>query len=393
MASRRQLALVPAVLNYAPKVGPATSDYSAPVPATAWAAAGLAAAMLATMTAKPSSLTSAARADEVATEEATEAPVAASEKDLRAGHKIDKGVNREGDSEDYAVGLVEIPVSEVGSSASCIFCGIFDGHGGTSCAEYLATNLAENMTKSLIDKKKISSKNCALTLKPVIRAGFKKTEQDWTEQAKEDKDYAGSTACCALLYGPDQDEKLQLFVANLGDSRAIIGKSSGDALRLTKHHRLSVPAERARIKAATEERKKIGAPNSEIIDDGEQWRVCVRRSYGKVALPVSRAFGDFDFKPDLISAEPDVSSHAVDGDEDEVLIIASDGVFEVISDEDAVKIVLESLNQDEESLSEEERALDETPAVRASRKLIEAAKDNGSEDDRSAVVVHLKKCL
>merc|ERR1712176_628362 len=109
------------------------------------------------------------------------------------------------------------------------------------------------------------------------------------------------------------------------------------------------------------------------------WRCLLpqkRRINGIVGLAVSRGLGDKDFKgPDIVSAEPEITIHEVDWDTDEFVILASDGIWDVITDKMAVKLVREKLragqNQDQ-----------------ASEALVRRAVERGSPDDCTVLVVH-----
>merc|ERR1719199_2041219 len=107
------------------------------------------------------------------------------------------------------------------------------------------------------------------------------------------------------VFGPDENMRLRLFCANVGDSRAVLGRIDGTAVRLTEDHKPNLPAEKKRIQA------KGGA----VAEIAGCWRAMLpqTRKMGIVGLAVSRALGDFQFKnPDIVSAEPDIRIHEVD---------------------------------------------------------------------------------
>ncbi|PQP98311.1 putative protein phosphatase 2C 11 isoform X1 [Prunus yedoensis var. nudiflora] len=109
----------------------------------------------------------------------------------------------------------------------------------------------------------------------------------------------------------------------------------------------------------SDERQRIEEAGGFIIWAGT-WRV------GGV-LAVSRAFGDKVLKP-FVVAEPEIQEEEIDGVD--FIIIASDGLWNVISNKDAVALV-----QDIEDAEE------------ASRKLIQEAFARGSSDNITCVVV------
>eukprot|EP00438_Fugacium_kawagutii_P022326 Skav221797 [mRNA] locus=scaffold4067:203458:214393:- [translate_table: standard] len=90
-----------------------------------------------------------------------------------------------------------------------------------------------------------------------------------------------------------------------------------------------------RVKVAQE------AADGGVVEVQGVWR-CVlpqkKRLTSKIAgLAVSRSFGDKDFKggPDIVSAEPEITVHEVDWDADEFVILATDGIWDVLSDRDS----------------------------------------------------------
>jgi serine/threonine protein phosphatase PrpC len=135
---------------------------------------------------------------------------------------------------------------------------------------------------------------------------LKQTFKDVDEKGiKKIAGESGCTAVTALLR--IEDCRRVLYCAGVGDSRAMLCKG-GKAVRLTNDHRLSNTEEADRIKAA----------GGTIIGD----RVCGM-------LAVTRSLGDVDYKFDDIGhpviADPEQDERVLD-DEDEFVILASDGV-------------------------------------------------------------------
>ena len=100
-----------------------------------------------------------------------------------------------------------------------------------------------------------------------------------------------------------------LYVANAGDTRAVLCKN-GAAERLSKDHKATEPSEIQRVNEA----------GGAIID---------KRVAG--GLAVSRALGDHAYKTFGVTAEPYVVRYVL-RPFDKYLIIASDGVWDVITD-------------------------------------------------------------
>ncbi|KAG6466793.1 hypothetical protein ZIOFF_075397 [Zingiber officinale] len=91
--------------------------------------------------------------------------------------------------------------------------GIFDGHGGPRASEYLKEHLFNNLTKHPL---------LMVDTKVAISETFKRTDSDFLASESNTTRDDGSTASTAVLIGK------QLFVANVGDSRAVICKAGKD---------------------------------------------------------------------------------------------------------------------------------------------------------------------
>jgi len=124
---------------------------------------------------------------------------------------------------------------------------------------------------------------------------------------------SGSTAVVLLVL---QDT---IHVANVGDARAVLGRD-GAAERLTFDHKPGDEGEKARIEA-------LGG--SVVYLRG------VARLDGNLA--VARSFGDLAFAPRL-SVEPYTNTVAL-RPTDHVLVIACDGLWDVVTDQQAIDAV------------------------------------------------------
>merc|ERR1719199_1598530 len=143
-------------------------------------------------------------------------------------------------------------------------------------------------------------------------------------------DHVGCTAVMSLII-PDT-----IIVANAGDSRAVLSRS-GRAVALSKDHKPNLPKEAARI-------HKAGGFVSE--------RRCGTRSVHRVngKLAVSRSMGDLSFKKSvglsateqLVSCVPDVKTFRRQR-EDDFMVIACDGVWDVLTSQQVVDRVQKDL--------------------------------------------------
>ncbi|XP_038724863.1 probable protein phosphatase 2C 11 [Tripterygium wilfordii] len=229
----------------------------------------------------------------------------------------------------------ETRISEVDGQMVAFF-GVFDGHGGSRTAEYLKNNLFKNL---------INHPNFITNTKAAIDEVFRQTDADYLNFENGQQRNAGSTASTALLVGD------RLLVANVGDSR-VVACRAGSAVPLSIDHKPDRLDERQRIEEA----------GGFVIWAGT-WRV------GGV-LAVSRAFGDKLLKPYVV-AEPEIQEADI-GDVD-FIIIASDGLWNVLSNEDAVAAVQ-----------------DMRDAEAASRTLVREAFTRGSSDNITCIVVRFE---
>lgn len=181
--------------------------------------------------------------------------------------------------------------------------GVFDGHGGNLAAEYLKDNLFQNLMKQ---------PDFLTDTKLAISRTFLETDGDILETISSSFRDDGSTALAAVLIGK------RLYVANVGDSRAVASKA-GKAVPLSKDHKPN----------RKDERKRIEDAGGVVIWD-DTWRV------GGI-LAMSRAFGNRMLK-EYVIAEPDIQEEEVNIDL-EYLILATDGLWDVVRNEDAVALL------------------------------------------------------
>ncbi|KAL9330970.1 hypothetical protein ACSQ67_000580 [Phaseolus vulgaris] len=251
----------------------------------------------------------------------------------------------------------DIKTLKIGGQSICLF-GIFDGHGGSRAAEYLKEHLFDNLLKHpkfLTDAKLAilfdahPSHVCHFSL---CGETYKQTDANFLDSEKDTFRDDGSTASTAVLVDN------HLYVANVGDSRTIISKS-GKAIALSEDHKPN----------RSDERKRIENAGGVVMWAGT-WRV------GGV-LAMSRAFGNRMLKQ-FVVAEPEIQDQQID-EQIELLILASDGLWDVVQNDDAVSLA----------------RTEEEPEA-AARKLTEVAFSRGSADNITCIVVrfhHDKKDL
>ncbi|KRY37075.1 Protein phosphatase 1B [Trichinella spiralis] len=221
------------------------------------------------------------------------------------------------------------------------FFAVFDGHAGHRVARYAAANLLEVVlnTTELVELKRLLQDNGGREedvlnekeielVKQGLRSAFLQLDEQMRllPELSGDTEKSGSTVVCAMI-SPGH-----IFVANLGDSRALVC-CAGKVSFATEDHKPYLPKERCRI---------VNAGGSVMID----------RVNGSLA--VSRALGDYEYKnvdglnacEQLVSPEPDlyVIERTNDGDEQEqFLLLACDGVFDVMTNQELCDFILSRL--------------------------------------------------
>jgi len=261
----------------------------------------------------------------------------------------------------------------------CSYFAVFDGHAGDFVSNYISENLidtilelwlsskgsAEGMNK-VNSEKTVSDKDtdtlCQLAdsteldrFKANIKEGFLKIDSNMRNHPKflSGEERSGTTAVTAFIT-PET-----IIFANCGDSRGVLASNKNVRFGTYDH------------KPCNEEEKK------RIENAGGS--VMIRRVNGSLA--VSRALGDYDYKnvsglpptEQLVSAEPDLSVMERSSD-DEFLILACDGVWDVMTNEEVVSYIHSRL-----LLSEDLKKVCE--------ELLETCLAKGSRDNMSVILI------
>ncbi|XP_058182320.1 probable protein phosphatase 2C 25 [Rhododendron vialii] len=180
------------------------------------------------------------------------------------------------------------------------FFGIFDGHGGAKAAEFAAENLATN----ILDEVEVRDDE---EIVDAVKSGYLNTDSDFMKE-----DLRGGSCCVTALI-----RNGNLVVSNAGDCRAVMSRG-GTAEALTSDHRPSRKDEKHRIET-------LGG----YVDRCHGvWRVG--------SLAVSRGIGDRHLKQ-WVTAEPETKILTMESDL-EFLILASDGLWDKVSNQEAVDI-------------------------------------------------------
>ncbi|KAF8822350.1 protein phosphatase 2C domain-containing protein [Cardiosporidium cionae] len=207
---------------------------------------------------------------------------------------------------------------ESSKNSKTMYFAVYDGHNGEKAVEFVRENLGKNIYGAL-------SKN--VDIAQAIAMGFRSTDGQLRTDVLKDPDSfveeasqfsSGSTACICLII------ENVLYVANIGDSRCLLCRGGRNVL-ITNDHR----------SCNKEEILRVSQVNGHFDPDG----------YLGGVLGVSRAFGNFKSNGEKLpglSSVPEISEEDLRSD-DEFVILACDGIFDVMDCQEVTKHVRNSL--------------------------------------------------
>jgi len=224
------------------------------------------------------------------------------------------------------------------------FAAVFDGHGGAGVSSYLRDSLYELAMQALQRKQWEESDNDS-TLSPAspppstaslegasakasvsahvsaLRTAFSDAEKHVLEEPRWHSQ--GSTAVAVWVHEKSTADGAQrtLVSANVGDSRAVLSRQ-GEAIDLTRDHKPNEEREKARILRQGES----------IEWDG------LAKVHRVRTLSLSRAIGDAFAKP-IVSPEVDIKLFPIMEEKDEFVVLASDGLWDVMESDQVVHYV------------------------------------------------------
>lgn len=208
---------------------------------------------------------------------------------------------------------------------SAVLIGVFDGHGpaGHKLSSFVSHTLPKVITN--IEDFRENPVDAVIT-------GFQVTQNELFASYMEGKQgfegiYSGTTATLALL------AVNKLTIGHIGDCRAVLCQlDTGGmpvALCLTQDHNPNVVGERERIESAGGEIRALEGENSKRV---------FFQGRDVPGLAITRAFGDVLTSSLGVISTPDLYHRKIEPN-DEFLLICSDGVWEVVSAEDAVALI------------------------------------------------------
>ena len=254
----------------------------------------------------------------------------------------------------------------LGKRPNLSYFAIFDGHGGKDVASFLSINLhhflideINNINFGTNDEENISN------IIESIKSAFMKIDQNILSNENFTND-VGSTATLIFIYYNNLNENIlnnnndngnknverTLICANIGDSNGYLITKSNIS-QITKPHKCEDTSEVQRIKGT-----------GGIVFQG--------RIFGKLIL--TRTLGDKEMKKYGVIPVPDFYTKKIEKD-DLFVIIASDGIWDVINEEEIYKM------GNEKELSSEI----------FSKKIMDLAKERDTRDNSSCIVIKLNK--
>ena len=217
------------------------------------------------------------------------------------------------------------------------FFGIFDGHSGSDAAIYLKNNLAKifqnqlNQTNNDINKSLIQS--------------FSKIDNEIIAKYNE----SGSTCTVIFIYKDQNLNKKIFYCANVGDSKCYL-ITTKNIKQISIDHNCNDKNEVERI-------KKSGG----IVFNG--------RVFGTLIL--TRSIGDKELKKYGVINEPSIYKKEIEN-EDKYLILASDGVWDVVNEDDIFNLSKNNFESEE-----------------FCKNIIQMSKDGDTRDNVSCIVIKL----
>ena len=256
--------------------------------------------------------------------------------------------------------------------------GVFDGHGGIGCVQYVCGIINPQTgrpffedTKDLVQILKETDefkqyvregkKNINLLEKAMTNTFIQIDKQMKDYLEKPDNHFKGYTfgGCtgCVVIVTPDY-----IMCANAGDSRATMSNIGSQQIELSKDHKPENEVESTRIQSA-------GGYVQHGRVDGN--------------LAVSRGLGDFEFKDNFdkeaseqkVSCVPEFIIKERKLLEEEMIIIACDGLWDVFSNDEAINEVRQIFSEGE------------TDIRLVAEEMLDKSLDKGSTDNISAIVI------
>lgn len=235
-------------------------------------------------------------------------------------------------------------LASVGGGSGAYY-GVFDGHSGKDAAVFVK----ENLLRYILQDASFPS-----VAKLAVKQAFLRADQAFAKACQDNELLcSGTTALAALILGRN------LLVANAGDCRAVLCKR-GKAIDVSRDHKACCTLERRRIEDSGGFVDKYGYLNGELT---------VARALGDWHITGLKEFGI----EGPLTAVPEMHEVTL-SEEDEFLIIACDGLWDVFSSQNAVDFARGQLQ------------LHNDPQI-CSKELVKEALRRDTSDNLTVVVV------
>lgn len=262
---------------------------------------------------------------------------------------------------------------------------IFDGHAGKQTARWCGNNLHTLLEHEIISNEDGGAENVSLKndiedsaplsskghMQDYLNTAFTKADEiiemeksgssgctaavavlRWeTDDSKEPSESASHPKSDAFDFSPAPNHKRMLYTSNVGDLRIVLYRN-GKCYRLTYDHKATDSNEINRIR-----------------DSGG----LIMKNRVNGVLAVTRSLGD-SYMKDLVIGNPFTTATEI-GNEDEFMILACDGVWDVISDLKACQYVADTFKRDGDD-----------PQL-AAKRLCQLAMDNSTTDNVTVMIV------
>jgi len=242
---------------------------------------------------------------------------------------------------------------------------VFDGHGGVATAEYCGDHLGSLLCRELQEND---------DPRVAMHKALIQCDKDLDEDQEDEN--TGATAICVYIEGNN------MYVANLGDSRAVLYRD-GTAKPLSFDHKVTDKLEKDHIislgGAVCPDDPSLPPEEPPTCFCAKCWWHCMENAtflqgaqrLWPGGLQVARAIGDFRSKP-MCTNDSDLFQYKLE-DKDAFIVIACDGVWDVVKNETACNVVNKDKGDPEKSC----------------KRLAEYAFEHGSTDNISVLIVKL----
>jgi serine/threonine protein phosphatase PrpC len=241
--------------------------------------------------------------------------------------------------------------------------GVFDGHGqfGTEASQFASSSFALSFslagmgdpggspvkktpagaTASPATTPNKAQRRGTLMMMNDMKHTMKETHKALLQERTFDVSLSGTTAVVAFI------DANRLFVANAGDSKAVLATQSNGRLMakdLNVEHKANTNSEGKRIAASggkvKEDQSYEGAPARVFLQEP----LFYKGQYFEIpGLAMSRSLGDKVAHSVGVSSEAEVLKKILDRD-DRFIVVASDGLWEFVTSAEAINIVAQSLD-------------------------------------------------